>query len=586
MPDNPTYQGERALTLPARDDTNHFRADVLKMTYTSTIQCHQPQRSSFDSTSLRSLDAFFSPDSARTASKDQQLEKLLKQLQPMTPKDGQPPPPSKLSDVRADVPVEVKVKSESEKFQQADPITKTSTVISRLPDFKMSFADKKLSVETDFAKLLEATPGIDLGADLKGIAGAAKKITLDGDKFTMDMNGVARLKIDRDIPVVGKVTDLRVGNDDKQFKFEVESDPKNPGLVSIKGISGLSLERQGKEPLAIRELTLDTSKEKPTIKVTVDNPLQKPSWMKGDFLKTVSMTIDLDSVAPGLNADFLKGMVKTLSDSKTALLGRDASMLLSGLPDEGVRTKLVDMLKGLQSVEKKGKELTLIRDNGVSEHNFGGPRLQVSPVIRCEIDTAGGGIDVKKIQGVRLVTALPAQAGLGSEFSVGLTGVSLSSKYNNGAFRSLTVSADKLVDSVRVKLNSGDLMPATDGNGNWRLDVHMTNPLDLDGRAKIFLPLKFDQTGSISNSHAEVASMAAHVLESGARANIANVGNAVDQQAAQLAGTAARILRANPGAARAADLATSTARMAKNVVEDEVRQKRQLLGDVIDILRK
>ncbi|HEY9730550.1 MAG TPA: hypothetical protein V6C89_01475 [Drouetiella sp.] len=583
MPDNPNSQGEKALTLPARDDENHFRNDVLKMTYMSTVRCHQPQQSTFDSS--RSLESFFNANSKQSASKDQKFDDLLKQLQSVNPREAQPLQP-RLSDVRADVPAEVKVKSEAEKFRDADPITKTSVVISRLPDFKMSFADKKLSVETDFSKMLEATPGIELGSDLKGIVGAAKKITLDGDRFTLDMNSVAKLKIDRDFPVVGKITDLRVGNGDKQLKFEVSNDPKTPGIVSLKNISGLSLERQGKEPLAVRELALDTSKDKPTIKVVIDNPLQKPSWMKDDFIKTVPLTFDLESVAPGLNADFLKGVVQTLSDSKSALLNRDAGMLLSGLPDEGIRTKLVDTLKGLQSIEKNGKQLTLVRDNGISEHDFGGPRLQVSPVIRCEIDTAGGGIDVKSVQGIKLVTALPPQAGLGKEFSVGLTGVSLSSKYGNDSFRSLTVSADKVVDSVRIKLNSSDLTPATDGNGNWRLDVHMTNPLDLEGRAKIFLPLKFDQTGAISNSTAEIASMASHVVKSGARANIANTVDAVDQQAAQLAGTAARIIQTNPRVAQAADVATTAARMAKNVVEEDLRQKKQLVGDVIDFLRR
>ena len=55
-------------------------------------------------------------------------------------------------------------------------------------------------------------------------------------------------------------------------------------------------------------------------------------------------------------ADFLKGMVKTLSDSKTALQNKDASMFLSALPDENVRTKIQDMLKGLISIDKDGED--------------------------------------------------------------------------------------------------------------------------------------------------------------------------------------------------------------------------------------
>lgn len=586
MPDNPNFRGDGASTMPARADDATFREQTLRLAYTqSTIRCHQPARSNNDF-STASLDSFLAPDSARR-SKDKQLEELLRQLPPVKPTDALPP--VKPLDVRAEVPPEVKVKTEAEKFLEADPISKTSIVISRLPDFKLSFADKKLSLETDFTKLLEATPGVDLGADLKTVVGAAKKVSLDGDKFTLDLTDVARLKIDRDIAMVGKLTDLRVGDGNKQLKFEVEFDPKNPALMSIKNISGLSLERQGKEPLAIHALVLDSSKDSPALKVTIDNPLRL-GWTKENSLaKTITVPVDLGTAAPGLSADFLKGMVKTLSDSKAALQNRDASMLFSGLPDEAVRERLVDLFKGLQTVEKSGKQITLVRDNGDLEHNFGGPRLRVSPVVRCQVEAAGGGIDVCKIEGVRMVTALPAQAGLGSEFSVGIKGVSLSSKYGprDNESRSLTVRADALVDSVRVKLNAGDLMPSTDANGDWRLDVSMRNPLDTDGKTKLFLPLKFNQSGSISNSPGEIAGMARDVLQGGAKANVVKAVGIVDSKANQLAGAATRALDVvDQKAAQAADLAVTTARATKYVVKEEIRQTTRLLGDLYDYMRR
>ncbi|RTL36937.1 MAG: hypothetical protein EKK48_24720 [Candidatus Melainabacteria bacterium] len=583
MPDNPNDRGDKAPLTPARDGSNKFVDEARVLAYRSPgvcVTCHSRDKSSPD---IKSLD-FFKPDFGRFQRQpvDQTTEALLKQLNalpPVKPADanagggGLDARPAKPGEVRADAVVEVKFKSDVERFREADPITKTSTVISRLPDFKIAFADKKLSMETDFTKLLEATPGVDLGGEVKGIVGAAKRISLDGDKFTMDLKDVAKLKIDRDIVMVGKITDLRVGNADKQFKFEVQFDPKNTERVSIKNISGMTLERQGADPLAIHEISLDTSGEKPMLKVTVDNPAR---WAR-ELSKTVTVPLDLSAAVPGLNADFLKGLVKTLSDSKTALQSRDAGMLLSGLPDEGIRNKLVDVLKGLTSIEKKGNELTIVRDNGVSEHDFGGPRLRVSPVIRCQIDTAAGGIDVRNIDGVKLVTALPSlpsRLGLGSELAVGITGVSLSPKYGpkDNPARALTVRADSIVDSVRIKLNAGDLNPAVDGNGHWRLDINMTNPLAADSHTKLLLPLKFDQTGSLSNSSREIAGMAADALQGGAASNFLKAADTVDGAVTKVGNGAIRLLdEADTQLLKLGGMALDTARIGKQVMGNEVR---------------
>ncbi len=555
MPDNPNDRGDKAPAVPLRDGTNKFYEDAYKNAALLRspgvcASCHPKEETKFDS---KTLD-FFKNDFGR-----------FDKFKDLPPRIGQAKPADVPGNKPADKPVEVKVKTEAEKFEQADALGKTTTVIARLPDFKINFADKKLALQTDFVKLVEATPGITAGGEVRDILAAAKKVTFDAaDKFTLDLKDVVKLKIDRDVPLVGKVTELNVGNAQKQVKFDVEFDPKNPDKVSIKNISGITLAVEGKGALAIHSLSLDTSGDKPQLKVTVDNPIKRPSWIdEKNYPKTLSVPFDLDKVVPGLNSDFLKGMVKTLSDSKTALQNRDASMLLSGLPDEGVRTKLIDMVKGLQTIEKKGNHITIVRDNGVTEHDFGGPRLSVSATINFTLETNGGGIDVKEIRGIDLWTPLPTEAGLGDRYSVGIKGISLSPKY--GDSRALTVSADKLVDSVKIRLNDKDLLPATDANGNWRLDIRMTNPLDLAGTAKINVPLKFNQSGDLAMSNGEIAGLAQDIVQSGAKSNVIKAVQVIDNKANQIVDAVDR------KATQALDIASMAATVTKSVVKSEVR---------------
>ncbi|MBS1955574.1 MAG: hypothetical protein JST89_15435 [Cyanobacteria bacterium SZAS-4] len=498
-------------------------------------------------------------------SSDSSNKFALEALRLMSSENAAEPPVGKPAEMfiaaPLDKPVEVKVKTEAEKFEQADPLTKTSTILGRLPNFKISFTDKSLTVETpDFAKLIEATPGITLAPEVRDVVSAVKGISFSADdKFTLDLKDVAKLKIDRTVPVVGKVTDLVVGDRQKQVKFDVEFDAKNTDKVAIKNITGIALAIEGKEPLAIRSLALDTSGDKARLKVTVDNPVSRPKLIdEKKWPKTVSTIIELDALAPGMNADFFKGVVKTLSDSKTALLNKDASMLLSGLPDEGIRTKLIDMAKNLKRVEKDGDNIIIERAGGVTEHQFGGPTLSLSPLLQFKLKTAGGGIEVSDLRGIEISSVIP-QVGLGDKVSAGITGVSLSPKY--GDSRALTIKSDRFIDSVKVRLRDSDLLPATDANGDWRLDIRMTNPLDVAGTAKINLPLKFNQAGSLNMSTGEIAAVASDVVRSGAKSNIVKAVQVLDNTTNQVIG----------GVERKANEVRAVANVAKSIAANEVR---------------
>jgi hypothetical protein len=423
--------------------------------------------------------------------------------------------------VVADTP-ELRANRDSEKFKRADPVDKTATVLSRLPEkLTIDFSGNKLTVQTDFAKLAEATPGVQLDPTSKDILSSIKQLSLNGDTFAMDLKDSAKLPINKEILLLGKVTDLNIGDAQKQVKFDVAFDAKNPDQVSFKNISGVSLGRDGRSSLAIHELTIDTSQEKPRLIVTIDNPLKFPK-------DTMSVPLPLASVVPGMDTDFLKGMVKTLSDSKAALQKKDASMLLSGLPDEGIRTKLQEMLKGLTSIDKNGDTFTVRRNNGVTEHDFGGPKLSVSPTLSFKLGKNPNSPTVTDIKGIDFSVPLPSELQLGNRYSTALTEVSLGAKYGDN--RNVSVRTSGMIDSVSIRLNK-DMVPQTDGGGNWKINVRMVNPLDLKQADKINLSLRIDKDGQLNMTAGEIVDIVSNATRRGVVSNAKNALEVVDTAA-------------------------------------------------------
>lgn len=556
MPDNPNVRGDvPPPAAPVRDATQQKLFDdahkmPLYMRPGVCASCHPGEKK--EAPNLRLLE-FGAPDygSFGKGDKGADFRKLLadlKQAKPLEP---------------GEKPIEYKPLTEAEKFAGKDAIDKTATVLSRLPEkLKIEYSGEKLSLQTDFVKLVEATPGITLDQNAKEIFSKFNKLTLDGNTFTLDLKENTKLKLDvPEIQKVGKPTGLSIGDANTQVKFDIEFDAKNPDKVALKNIKGISLDVEGKKPIAIHSLSLDMSGGKAKLSVTADNPLTKPELMPAKlWLDKVSLTFDLDKVAPGMNADFLQGMVKTLSDSKAAAQNKDASMFLANIPDQALRTKLQEMLEGITSIEKDNDTLTIRRSNGVTSHDFGGPRLSVQPELSFKLRSKGEGVDISDVKGVQVTYDLPPEAGIGDKITVGVTGLSISPKY--GDSRTLTVTADNLVDSVRVRLNQ-EMTPATDGNGHWRIDIRMSNPLDVAGRAKINLPLKFDSAGNLALSRSEITSIVAHVAASGIRANTDNVSRKVVQTA---------------------DLARSTIQYGVSLAEEELRQNAMRAKMVADFV--
>jgi len=434
-------------------------------------------------------------------------------------------------------------KREAERFEKEDPIEKTIHVLSRMPgNFALQFTDKKLSVQTDFARLVESVPTVTLDDNSRKILGGVKQLSLEGNTFTMDLTQKQSLPINRDIPLLGKVKELGIGDGKQQVRFDVDFD-KNAQRVAVKHIEGIAINLDCGKSLSIHELSLDTSGKTPMLMVNIDNPKECP--IKGGYLeknwpKTITVPLPLDSVLPGMDANFVKGLVKTLADAKTALENKDASMFLSGIGDDGIRGKLQGMLKGITSITKKGDTFEITRNNGVITQDFNGPDVRVSPRVTFTVGRDVDAPSIRNIQGIDFSAPLPSQLGLGDRFTIGLKGIELGPKTADG--RRLTVSTDNVLDKVTVSLDK-DMKPKTDGDGNWAAGITVKNPLAAEGRYnRLSFNLPFDKNGQPNMPASDVLEIARRATAQGVDFSISGAGMAILSDAAGTASDVARVV--------------------------------------------
>lgn len=144
-------------------------------------------------------------------------------------------------------------KGAQERFEKGDSIEKTLTVLSRMPDkFSLQITDNKLSLKTNFAQAVEAVPTVKLDDNSRKILGAVKELSLQGKTFTLDLSDKQSIPINRDTPL-GKVTDLSIGDANKQVKFDVDFD-KDSQRVALKNIQGIAIKTEAGKSIAINGL--------------------------------------------------------------------------------------------------------------------------------------------------------------------------------------------------------------------------------------------------------------------------------------------------------------------------------------------
>ena len=391
---------------------------------------------------------------------------------------------------------------ELERFKNEDSLEKALHIISRLPEnVQLRLDGKKASLQTDFTKLVEAIPTLCLNDRTKTLLDAAKNITVDGDHISVQLKQSIKFPINKTEPLVGKITELAVGDEKQQLSFENGID-KSGQRLTLKEIHGLNINLENGKSIGIREISLDASGSKPMLNVTFDNPKECPSKMMEKFWpKTITLAFPLESISAGTSSDLARAAITGIKEIKSALQDRDAQGALDSIANADLREKVKEILGGLSSLTKIGNAFEIARSGGVIHHDLGGAELTLQKNVRFKLDHGAAGTSVSAIDGISLSALLPTKLGLGDNYITSPSSITLSPKY--GSHRTLTVRADNVIQSASISIDD-NFKPRTDAHGNWSVDTVIKNPLSAGEKGRLNFRFQFDQNGKFQNKSSDI----------------------------------------------------------------------------------
>jgi len=359
-----------------------------------------------------------------------------------------------------------------EKFKNQPIIDQAVTILNRLPQKVDITVDKdKIAIATDFAKALEAIPGVKLDDEAKGYLSHVKSIAFENGKY--------KIQLDKAIPF-GE----GFGSLGPEISFEVKYDPSKKDGVGLKNVKGVTV-----LAMPVEELSVITDGGKHVVKAQCDV-----------FGRKVHKDIDLAKF--NCNGELLKQAIGQLAEYQPMIQNRDFGKFTNEIP-EGFRNTITDMLKGVTSVSKDGDTFKLMRNNGVTKFDFGGPTISVSPEVSFKLGANADTPAIKDLRGLTVSIPLPEKLEMGSKYITNIKGVSLGFAERDGG-RSLRIDADNLIDTVRVSLDK-NFHPRKDGGGNWNLGLGGNNPLSPDGRKdRMNLNIRMGADGQVNMKASEV----------------------------------------------------------------------------------
>lgn len=444
---------------------------------------------------------------------------------------------------RSDVPFETEQQRQARelaRFEKGSPLEKAVYVFSRLPEkASLQFTNGGLSLSTDFARVIDAVPGTNLDGKAREVLSAVKSVSLQGDTFTASLSGDQRIALNYEIPFVGKATELKIGNNNA-FSFELALNPADPKDISLKKISGLSVTLNGKE-LGIREMSLTTSGKEPMLHVKIDNPGTKPERMpEALWPKTVTLPIPLRLISDGTSPGVIQGALRTFSDMRSVLQAKDLTPFAANIPEAGLKNTVEAILKGAKSIIKNGDQIQITRDNGVVNHDLGGPRIEVMPHVSFRLGKDMNAPRLYDISGIHVSVPLPEELRAGSRFSTNLKSIELGYADGNGQ-RNLTIRTGNTIDSLSVRVDS-QMQPVRDGDGNFYVNTVMQNLLS-DRRAdKLDIRLRIDRSGNLNMRTSEVLNVVSRATGQAADLSFAGAGMAVVSVPTRVVGWVAGLL--------------------------------------------
>jgi hypothetical protein len=421
---------------------------------------------------------------------------------------------------------------EARAFKSADNLGKSVQLASRLPEnLKLDFSDKGAGLQTDFVKLATVVPGVEMDRTTTDVLSSIKSARVTDTTASVLFNKEAKLPVGQDVPILGKVTDISLGGTGElKFKTSIEAQSNS---VALSDIQGMNLKIEGGKDVAIRGISTRMVNDKQSVFVTIDNPKERsPSFPEKLWPKTITVPMPLEKVAPGADTSSLPSVIRSLADVKQVLQDRDVSRIMGTTGDAGADGLIKQLASGLTSIEKRGEDITINRDNGNAKLNLGGPDITVAPTVTCKLKGDGNSVKVTDITGLDITIPLPAE--LGSRMTTPLREVALGSKDSRGN-RDLLIRTGKLLEAVRVNVDS-NLQPVKDAQGNWGVQITMPNLAVKDDLSQKFtFKLKLDSSNNINMSASEVADIVGDATWEAADLSLHGAANVITSGVAKTA---------------------------------------------------
>lgn len=395
---------------------------------------------------------------------------------------------------------EAKEQRVEREFNAAPIEEKLLTVFSRLPEkAAIEVGKDSLSIKTDFAKAIEAVPGARLDDVSRKALSALESLALDKNVFTAKFAGEQRIPVNRDIPVLGSLKDIKLTEANGQLTFDLQLDGKKAAMNDIKG---LKLVMEDGRELAIHSLGLSNDEKGSKINLSIDNPRKKPDFM-ADALwpKTLSIPLPTEMILPQTDSGTLSNLVKTCAEARNVLKDRNFSTYLNGISEQGLRGTVDKILAGANKIEKSGNHLQITRNNGEISHDLGGATLKVGESVGFRLGADPKAPSVSDISGVSVAIPLPSELGIGNGLE-SVKSVSLGRCGFSGA-RDLQIEMGPLVDNIRLNLGK-DMQPVKDSEGNWNVGLRVQNLLSNSASDKISMYLRIGADGNLNMKPSEI----------------------------------------------------------------------------------
>ena len=424
-------------------------------------------------------------------------------------------------------------------FEKSEAHEKLLTVFNRLPEkAAVTIGKDSLSLKTDFVGAIEAVPGAKLDDVAKKALSSLKSLDLNKDKFTADFGAETRIPINKEVTGLGNVKELKLSDANGKLGFDLKLNGKD---ALMQNISGLKMVLEDGKEVAIRSLSINTSGDKPTISLKIDNPKTKPDRYPAALWPDTIPTpaIPLERVLPGLDPALVRSILGACSEARGVFKDKNFAPYTAAIPEQGLRETVDKILSGAQSIEKNGNRLTIKRDNGEVTHDLGGAKLKIDSRVDFSIGSDAKAPSIYDISGVKVSVPMPAELRLGTAVE-SVKEVSLGHVARDGS-RDFSLRMGPLVDNLRLRLD-GQMQPVKDGQGNWNVNLRVANLLSNTPGDKVSMRLRIGADGNLNMKASEILDIVSAATGQAADLSLSGAAKAVISLESKVIGTAAWLL--------------------------------------------